>query len=343
MAIIEILIITLIVGYFVRKSKKKRVGTYDQNIAYARRTPEIDRPTPGVNRCPADTLINSPYYAEYKTTFGLIWYNGKQPQYKIDWLLYSLNLGRRLENHGTYVVDSMKKDLPYFCETEYEYDLFFNSEKPVMLGSIDGVMDFGLRYGKHNSNYSHPAKLEYWRQQLRDAALSGNLEAQGALCVRNFLFSEEEIAAFRDEYEADLRRLAAAGNAYAQLAVGKYLSPYMSQESFDWLFKAANQGLSDAWYRISEYYSSQYCGIYPDKEKVEPSEDEKAHFLKKSTESIYKGAVADNGVMAAWCQERVAGYYEDGAYNFPKDIEKARYWHQKASESREKQRIWQRG
>ena len=336
--IIEILVVALVIGYFVTRAKRRREAeAYNSDTAFVPNTQAIDVPTPGVNRCPADALINSPYYAEYKTTFDLIWYNGEQPQYKIDWLLYSLNLGRKLENNGTYVVDSMEKNLPYFCETEYEYDRFFDRLKPVLLGSIDGIMDLGLHYGAHNPNYSHPAKREYWRQQLCDAALSGDLEVQGALCgqASRFLFSEDEIAAFKEKYEADLRYLAESGNAYAQLAVGKYLSSRHSQESFDWLFKAANQGLSDAWYEIGEYYFCKCQDWYYENHGIstgKPSEEEKARYREKAAESVYKGAVADNGVMAARCQEEVAGFYEDGEYNFPKDMEKAKYWYQKASE-----------
>lgn len=41
------------------------------------RNPQI-----GLYNIPADTLINCPYYNEYKTCFDLIWYNDKRfPQY----------------------------------------------------------------------------------------------------------------------------------------------------------------------------------------------------------------------------------------------------------------------
>ena len=62
-------------------------------------------------------------YGEY---FDLLQYLRKthQPEYKIDWLLKSLKMGRKLDNGGEYVYESMKENLPYFCETAGEYSFF---------------------------------------------------------------------------------------------------------------------------------------------------------------------------------------------------------------------------
>lgn len=55
-----------------------------------------------------DRLINSPYYVRYETAFDLIRYNGCRPQYKIDWLMESLDKERDLEVKGHYVVKSIE-------------------------------------------------------------------------------------------------------------------------------------------------------------------------------------------------------------------------------------------
>lgn len=340
MGVIIIIIIAVII-FFVIKSRKNKNNTsteYQQRTASTNQSNTIYHPTPGVNRCPADALINSPYYSQYKTAFDLIWYDGKQPKYKIDWLLQSLDMGRELENNGTYVVDSMEKDLPYFCETEYEYDRFFDSDRPVTLGSIDGMMGLCNLYFA-DGLASHPSKLQYWQQRVRELALSGNLEAQGALCSNSALsggFSENDVEAFKEKYESTLHSLAESGNAYAQFAVGKYFSPYNSQERKEWLTKAANQGLSDAWFELTSVWrATRYVNDENGFHEASLSEEELRRLYDKIAECYYRGAEANNGVMAARCQDMLGTYYQDGDSIFPKNIEKAKYWYQKALENGE--------
>ena len=335
-----IIIILVVVFYcLVIKPRKNNASTTSyQNYTAVQQSQTVNQPTPGINRCPADALINSPYYSKYKTLFDLIWYDGKQPKYKIDWLLQSLGMGRELENLGTYVLDSIKNGLPYFCETEYEFDKFFDSDKPVALGSIDGIMDICFFYHEVNRDHSHPAKRQYWQQRLRELALSGNLEAQGALCSNfaKIVFSENEVVEFKEKYESVLRSLAESGDAYAQLAVGEFLLPYRSQERLKCLIKAANQGLSNAWFQLSKAYGAIISlDDNGDIRKVPLPEEEKNSLEGKIAESYYKGAEANNGVMAARCQYMVGVYYEDGDSIFPKDIEKAKYWYQKSLENGE--------
>ncbi|MDO4343414.1 MAG: hypothetical protein Q4C50_01300 [Eubacteriales bacterium] len=337
MRVLIIIILVAVFYYLVIKPRKNNASTTSyQNHAAVQQSQTVDQPTPGINHCPADALINSPYYSKYKTVFDLIWHDGKQPKYKIDWLLQSLNMGRELEDSGTYVLASIKNGLPYFCETEYEFDKFFDYDKPVTLGSIDGLMDICFFYHETNRDHSHPEKRQYWQQQLRELALSGNLEAQGALCSNfaKFVFSESEVAEFKEKYESSLFSLAESGDAYAQLAVGEFLSPYRSQESLGWLIKAANQGLSNAWFQLGKAYNAM---ISLDDNghirKVPLPEEEKHSLERKIAESYYKGAEANNGVMAARCQHIVGMYYEDGNSIFPKDIEKAKYWYQKSLEN----------
>lgn len=337
LAVVLILILGIVFNRVFNSPQSDSSAAAHENRPSVQQSPAVDQPAPGVNRCPADALINSPYYSKYKTAFDLIWYNGKQPKYKIDWLLQSLNMGRELEDFGSYVLKSMENELPYFCETEYEFDKFYDSDKPVTLGSIDGMMELCFFYHE-TSRDAHPAKRKYWQQRLRELALSGSLEAKGALCssFAKMVFSEDEVNESKEIYEAELLNLAKSGNASAQLAVGKYLSPHNSKESIAWLTQSANHGLSDAWYQLSKIYESQIILDANGKVRQTPlPENETQSLERRIAESIYKGAEADNGVMAARCQYWVGTYYEDGNSILPKDIEKAKYWYQKSLENGE--------
>lgn len=296
-------------------------------------TQQPTHPTVGVNLCPADALINSPYYASNQVAFDLIWYNGKQPQYKIDWLLESLKLGHEIESGGYYITQSIEKDLPYFCETEEEYDRFFKSESPVLRGDIDAMMDLAFYYIPSYKN--HPSKLKYWKEQILNKATEGNVEAQGALCggYANAVFGPELRKQYIAMYQEEIIHRSELGDPYAQLARGKYIEKYRSREAIEWLQKAANQGLSDAWFNLAKQYGA-FISLDDDgnirKEPLSSAEEES---IRKSIAACYaNGAQADNGVMAARCQYMTGSYYEDGDSIFPRDFDKARYWYKKAAD-----------
>lgn len=291
-------------------------------------------PSPGNNA--ADALLDSPYYSQYRTTFDLIWYNGRQPRYKIDWLLLSLDMGRELENGGSYVVKSMEEKLPYFCETEYEYDLFYKSESPVMKGSVDGMMNLAFFYNEVNKSQFHPKKLNYWQKRIRKQAYDGDFEAQGALCsgYATIVFSREESEQFKEWYQAGLLKAAEEGNATAQLAVGKYLNSKNMEERMRWLRKSAKQGLSDAWYELKKAYDVIFNLNDDFQPRETPLPEEEAYQLQeKMAKCLFQGAKADNGVMAAWCQYMTGVNYQEGNFCFPKDLEKAKYWFHKSYEN----------
>ena len=276
----------------------------------------------------AAVLLASPYYAKYDNLFQFIIHSGKQEQYKIDLLLESLKMGRDLELDGYYVKASIQKNLPYFCETEQEFDMFFKSEKPVLRGSVDGILEMISFY---LYSEKHPSKQKYWQQHLLDIAQNGNLEAQAALCTNlvRSIFSEQELATFKKAYETNLMQLAEAGNGMAQLAVGEFLA---SRPPFkiEWLTKAAQQGLSDAWYQLGRAYSSM-INITEDGQ-FKPnrlSEDEVHQLMVKESECFLCGARANNGIMAAWCQYKTGDRYTEGRL-LPKDLTQAAYWLQEA-------------
>lgn len=276
----------------------------------------------------AVTLLASPYYAEYNNLFQFIIHSGKQEQYKIDLLLESLKMGRGLELDGYYVKESIQKNLPYFCETEREFDMFFKGEKPILRGSVSGILEMISFY---LYNEKHPFKQKYWQQHLLDMAQNGNLGAQAALCtnfVRN-VFSEQELKTFKETYEANLIQLAEAGNGMAQLAVGEFLV-FRPPLKIEWLTKAAQQGLSDAWYQLGQTYSSMIS--ITDDGQFKPnrlSEDEVHQLMVKEAECFLNGARANNGILAAWCQYKTGDRYAEGSL-LPKDLTQAAYWFQEA-------------
>jgi len=278
----------------------------------------------------AATLLASPYYANYEGLFHFIIQSGKQPKYKIDLLLESLDMGRNL-NAGEgefYVKESIAKNLPYFCETEREFDKFFNSQKPVLRGSVQGVLDMISFYFYSEK---HPSKQRYWQQHLLELARNDNFEAQAALCT-NFVkntFSEQELARFQDTYKSKLMQLAESGNGGAQLAVGEFLMQTPPQK-ISWLVKSAQQGLSDAWYQLGMTYESMIN--IDENGEFKPnrlSDDEIHRLMVKKAECFLNGAKANNGIMAAYCQYKVADYCVEGDL-IPKDLNQAAYWCQEA-------------
>lgn len=296
----------------------------------------LDETSDGGKADPADALFDSPYYDRYESLFNYIWSicHGKDGiQRKIDWVLQSLDMGRMLESDGYYVQKSIEKDLPYFCETEREFEMFFSGEAPILRGSVRGILDMISFY---RFTEEHPSKQEYWRHQLLELAQNGGYEAQAALCaniVKPF-FSENELMTFKEIYEPNIMRLAEAGNGEAQLAVGEFLM-YEPPKKVTWLLKAAGQGLSDAWYQLGLTYESMIN--IDDDGQFKPnrlSEDEVRQLMVKKAECFLNGANADNGVMAAWCQYKVGNYYTEGDL-LSRDFEKAAYWLRRAIENGE--------
>lgn len=285
------------------------------------------QPTIGVNRVPADALINSRYYTQYKSTFDLIWYNGKQPKYKIDWLLESLELGHKLERSGYYVTESMKAGLPYFCETEREFDYFEKWEKPILKGFVDGILDIAFYYKLGDA--AHPSKLKYWKNQLIQMAFDGNLQAQAGLlsATAQYIFSGDDRAVFKEKYESKLWETATKGNHAAQLAVGIFMThSTCSDERIDLLTKATEGNTSDAWYWLAKEYESR---LYVDPKTGEMrhhtvSQEEKDELTKKKYQCLLAGAEANTGMMAGVCQYKVAVLLED------ENPQMAKYWYERA-------------
>lgn len=278
-----------------------------------------------------DDLIESPYYNKYKLTFDFIRHFGKEPKYRVDWLLKSLDMGHELECNGAYVTDSVRKNFPYFCETKYEFEAL-SKNYSALKGSVRGILNLGFIYIETNKqNNFLQEKKDYWRNRLLEMASEGNLEAQAGLCRALPLFTNEEVERYKEKYEGQLLRLAENGNPYAQLAVGQFIAKYRSEESFEWLKKAGEQGLSDAYFYLASAYNSILC-LNNDLtiRQEELSERELQNINKKIAECYIKGAELDNGVMVAECQYYIASYYRYGSNGFEKNLSLAKYWYKKA-------------
>lgn len=338
--VVSVIAVGIAVIAFIIFMAKKRLDAISAETFSADVDMQADEASSGASAGkkgdPADVLFESPHYDRYETLFNYIWsacHGRDGSQYKIDLLLQSLDMGHTLEADGFYVTQSIEKDLPYFCETEHEFEMFFKSPAPVLRGSVKGILDMISFYLYTEEN---PSKQEYWQQSLLKMAHDGNFEAQAALCT-NFVkraFSEQELAAFREMYEPDLMRLAEEGNGEAQLAVGEFLMREPPQK-ITWLSKATEQGLSDAWYQLGMVYESMINTDDSGQFRMDRlSDDEVRQLMVKKAECFLNGANVNNGMMVAWCQYKVGDYYAEGDL-LPKDLQKAAYWLRQAIENGE--------
>ena len=288
-------------------------------------TANVYHPTVGVNQIPPDALINSRWYGQYKTNFDLIWYYHKQKkpqeQYKIDWLLESLENGLELEDNCYYVMDSMEEDLPYYCDAEMEYDYLRDKEKSVLLGNVDGMLDMIFYY---HYMHKHASKLHYWLNKVIEMADSGNHYAQAAAVdffrIPN-AFDEQQKAMFKSRYEERVRNAAKSGNLDAQLAIIKYWGAPEGVDRTSAIRDIAQKGnLSNAWYQLSvEYFMKAYSTTNP------PTEEEKKLYEDYRWTCFTYGASANNGVMAGYCQYMAGLHVEDD------DPQTAKRWYEMAA------------
>lgn len=303
---------------------------------------QVVHPTVGVYRIPADTLINSPYYSMYSTCFDLIWYEDKKYSQNIyDWLIWSLDKGRKLERDANFAYQSVKSGFPYFCETEEEFDMIRKIYDPLggTPNPAKDIIDFEYKYGFESGNMYHPEKLNYWKNALINMAESGNLEAKA--CIVNkirrgggpmFPYTDESLISLKNKYESELINLVNQGNYDAMIAVGAHLFENSDiDQSIDLLTKATEGGSSDAWYWLASKchskitISKMYKTGLLKGEPVELKDGEEEELNKKYYEYMYAGAKANKGYAAAKCQYDVAGYYY-GEGGFPKDLNMAKYW-----------------
>lgn len=136
--VITVAVITVIIVMGKKQLDKISSETFQEGMEI-RAEDVLGETSDGEKTDPADALFGSPYYDRYEPLFNYIWstcHGRNGSQNKIDWLLQSLDMGRILESDGHYVRESIEKDLPYFCETEQEFEMFFRGEAPILRGSV---------------------------------------------------------------------------------------------------------------------------------------------------------------------------------------------------------------
>lgn len=271
-------------------------------------------------------LLYNPYYSKYSRVFDYIVYaGGNQSRYKIDWMLYSLEQGKELEDEGLYIIKSIDENLPYYCETELEYDRFFDKECPVLLGDIESIISIMLPYSTINK---HTYKHKFWVDLLIDMADLNNLEAQGLLCSDKILnsISSEEKNKYIEKYKQLLIDLANSGVANAQYVVGEYLCDNNSKKQVEYFTKAAQQGVANAWYSLSRYYRHKiYFDENNELRNPDFSDETIIKLQNEELKCMYECAKADNGTKSPYCQYMYSLKIED---NNPQEGE---YWKQKSN------------
>lgn len=105
-----------------------------------------------------DRLVNSLHYVRHKALFDYLC-SIEQPQYKIDWLLLSLDMGHKISEQ--FVRKSIEMGLPYFCETESELMMVADPEKPAYQGSVRGMLDAAFLYNMPGGIHTHKEKCGY--------------------------------------------------------------------------------------------------------------------------------------------------------------------------------------
>ena len=246
---------------------------------------------------------------------------------KIEWLIKSIKLGN--EVNKIYIQKSINDNLPYLVETEHEYTLFFNDKKPISKGSIPGIIDIAFYYTQN-----HPNKLQFWIDKIINNAESGNKEAQAAIFSprldTKYIFSNDTIKYYEAKYKNSLISSAQNGDPFAQIAVGKWLCSNNS-ESIEWLIKAAEQNLTDAYYYLSEALEYQFyeqSNLHTNMNSTEAKT-----MIKRRSKCLLYGAQCNNGIMASYCQRLTASNFEDGSNGMEEDFEQAIYWYKKAIEN----------
>ncbi|MBQ7146502.1 MAG: sel1 repeat family protein [Lachnospiraceae bacterium] len=253
--------------------------------------------------------------------------------YKLEWLRESINMGKKLEGNGHYVIESIERDLPYYCEDRREFELVDRSL--VKNNEIDSLSSLAIHYAPFMET-RHESKNKLWKELIRNLAQGGDYVAQAYLCSKGAgcLYSETEQRQFEKLF---LDRIISAAKTdmdeNALIAYGLYLTEYGSKEQLSTMELAVEASTdSDAWY----YLGRTWRAIYFDESTSDSERDVAA---SRESACILKAAEIGTGKCAGESQRLVAWWYEEGEKNcgcpFEVNYQKALYWYQKAQESGE--------
>lgn len=282
----------------------------------------------GIENCVPYSVTQENYYEEYHKLLDYIYLKHEEKpdivsEFKINCLLESLRNGNEIEMSGHYILQSIKENLPYFCETEYEYDqLYGDREGSPLTGSEFCILNV-MNFYKHSDTSKNNQKFLFWKNRIIEIAEKGFRTAQAALCWDHPLiadmFSNEERNSFRQLYLNNLFDEAEEGSPVAKYAIGEYIAKYMSEESTDFLMEAAHAGLSDAWYKLARRKQSSNYDSHGKMQSLE---------VETKVYRYYKnGADADCGQMAAYCQLIIGDCYFNGRNEIGFECDRSKAYH----------------
>lgn len=230
----------------------------------------------------------------------------------------------------TFIDWSKSEDLPYYIENADEQGLVFDEQPFAFKGYPNAMLELMFSYSQGLHCGKNHNKVLYWRDILIDLAEQGNRDAQAALCsnfyrtIATSAFGTEkgvdDSQAFREKYFDTLLRDAKNGDKYAQYGVGAYCVNTEictdNNVAFDFLLKAGEQGVGDAYYEIAERTLGQ---VYYHRNGTTAPWEEQMKYYKL-------GAEINNGLFAGKCQYHLAREYENGGI-VPKNLDEAKKWY----------------
>lgn len=230
-------------------------------------------------------------------------------------LEFSIGLGNEID--WEFVERSKSEGFPFYAESQDEYEAFTDQDMPLFEGYPLAVEQAIFNYRVGGLFNKNPMKCEYFLSRVRQRA-----EGEGGFCDQALLTramvtdDEQERADYTDRFKERIEGAAHAGDAQAQYAYGLLIAPPASLERFEWLLRAGEQGLSDAYHQLADHIEAMHieAGLHP------PLYSELVLYIRLAAE-------ADNGLLAAAAQYDLAEAYENGTGDLAMDAEKALYWY----------------
>lgn len=320
-------------GFIKRKSQKKAVDR--QSVV---RQQSVKEKIDSSNR----SMYASSYdiVRRYNATMAQFLALENVAKFAVDWLADSIQRGVQVE--PAIVSRSVERELPYLCVTEEELWLFEKEENP-MQDSVEGIFSAILKYSFGAT--ADKNKLNFWINHLFSLAEGGNMMAQAMICWKCGMITEEgkysgvipkeQWDKYREEYLTNVVNTANNGDAQAKLAVAVYCNK-IDDAKKELLYKSAIQkGLSDACYYyvkfldMKRFEANGYVAV-----DVPPYGTAQWQEYMRDELALYKkGAELNNGIMAGYCQFRLAEMYANGDGGVLRDGATAQIWYRKAYEN----------
>ena len=121
-------------------------------------------------------------------------------------------------------------------------------------------------------------------------------------------------------YENSIMQACSSGDAYAQLAIAKYNRLASDAEKEKFYLSAIEKGLSDACYYYANFLDQRRYVSSGMAVNIPPyGTDEWQEYMRTELSLYKKGAELNNGIMAGYCQYRLAHMYANGDGGVSKD------------------------